>query len=78
MNYNLLAVNFFMAITGLYQLSRKASQDFGGKVCCNKLRMAGMYAFAAERAAAGPLLSWSITCHPLQCAVTGCCAPRLR
>ena len=31
-NYNLLAVNLFMAITGLYQLGRKASADFGGKV----------------------------------------------
>ena len=54
-NYNLLAVNFFMAITGLYQLSRKASQDFGGKVCCTGLRITGMYACAAEYAAADDL-----------------------
>ncbi|GBG00407.1 hypothetical protein Rsub_13131 [Raphidocelis subcapitata] len=30
-NYNLLAVNFFMAITGGYQLSRKLRHDYGGE-----------------------------------------------
>jgi len=54
-NYNLLAVNFFMAITGLYQLSRKASQDFGGKVCCTSLRVAGMSGFPTEPTAEGHL-----------------------
>jgi hypothetical protein len=29
-NYNLLAVNFFMAVTGGYQLSRKLRHDYGG------------------------------------------------
>ena len=28
-NYNLMAVNAFMAMTGLYQLSRKIRQDYG-------------------------------------------------
>ena len=28
-NYNLMAVNAFMAMTGLYQLSRKVRQDYG-------------------------------------------------
>ena len=28
-NYNLLAVNAFMATTGLYQLYRKVSHDYG-------------------------------------------------
>lgn len=28
-NYNLMAVNAFMACTGLYQLSRKIRQDYG-------------------------------------------------
>lgn len=28
-NYNLLTVNVFMAITGLYQLSRKIRADYG-------------------------------------------------
>lgn len=28
-NYNLMAVNAFMALTGLYQLSRKIRQDYG-------------------------------------------------
>lgn len=28
-NYNLLTVNVFMAITGLYQLSRKIRVDYG-------------------------------------------------
>lgn len=28
-NYNLMAVNAFMAMTGLYQLSRKLRQDYG-------------------------------------------------
>ena len=30
-NYNLLAVNFFRAITGGYQLSRKLRHDYGGE-----------------------------------------------
>ena len=28
-NYNLMSVNAFMAMTGLYQLSRKIRQDYG-------------------------------------------------
>ncbi|CAL8465304.1 g4839 [Coccomyxa elongata] len=28
-NYNLMSVNFFMALTGLYQLSRKLRHDYG-------------------------------------------------
>ena len=29
-NYNLLAVNFFMALSGSYQLARKLRHDYGG------------------------------------------------
>ncbi|EIE23203.1 putative light-induced protein [Coccomyxa subellipsoidea C-169] len=28
-NYNLMSVNFFMALTGLYQLGRKLRHDYG-------------------------------------------------
>ena len=31
-NYNLMAVNAFMAMTGLYQLSRKIRQDYGDQL----------------------------------------------
>ncbi len=31
-NYNLMAVNAFMAMTGLYQLSRKIRQDYGSQL----------------------------------------------
>ena len=74
-NYNLLAVNFFMAITGLYQLSRKASQDFGGKVCYAQLR--NMNSSAAEPLQrAIPLLRAIIGCtsHNM---MTSCCPLRL-
>ena len=32
MNYNLLTVNAFMAVTGIYQLSRKLRLDYGDKL----------------------------------------------
>lgn len=32
MNYNLLTVNAFMAVTGIYQLGRKLRLDYGDRL----------------------------------------------